>query len=49
LKILVWEDDLGKVWLSYNSSSYLQGRHSIPPELVKNVSVAEALAEQAAA
>jgi uncharacterized protein (DUF302 family) len=49
LKILVWEDDLGKVWLSYNSPSYLQGRHSIPPELVKNVSVAEGLAEQAAA
>jgi uncharacterized protein (DUF302 family) len=49
LKILVWEDDLGKVWLSYNSPSYLQGRHGIPPELVKNVSVAEALAEQAAA
>jgi uncharacterized protein (DUF302 family) len=49
LKILVWEDDLGKVWLSYNSPSYLQGRHSIPPELVKNVSVAEALAQQAAA
>ena len=49
LKILVWEDDLGKVWLSYNSPSYLQGRHNIPPELVKNVSVAEAFAEQAAA
>ena len=49
LKILVWEDDLGKVWLSYNSPAYLQGRHSIPPELVKNIAVTEALAEQAAA
>jgi uncharacterized protein (DUF302 family) len=49
LKILVWEDDLGKVWLSYNSPAYLQGRHNIPPELVKNIAVAEALAEQAAA
>jgi uncharacterized protein (DUF302 family) len=49
LKILVWEDGLGKVWLSYNSPAYLQGRHSIPPELVKNIAVAEALAEQAAA
>lgn len=48
LKILVWEDDLGKVWLSYNSPSYLQGRHSIPPNLVKNIAVTEALAEQAA-
>jgi uncharacterized protein (DUF302 family) len=49
LKILVWEDGLGKAWLSYNSPAYLQGRHSIPPELVKNIAVAEALAEQAAA
>jgi uncharacterized protein (DUF302 family) len=49
LKIPVWEDDLGKVWLSYNSPAYLQGRHSIPPELVKNIAVTEALAEQAAA
>ena len=22
-KVLVWEDDQGKVWLSYNSSDYL--------------------------
>jgi uncharacterized protein (DUF302 family) len=49
LKILVWEDDLGKVWLSYNSPAYLQGRHGIPPDLVKNIGVTEALAEQAAA
>jgi uncharacterized protein (DUF302 family) len=49
LKILVWEDDLGKVWLSYNSPAYLQGRHGIPPQLMKNIAVAEALAEQAAA
>jgi uncharacterized protein (DUF302 family) len=26
LKILVWEDGQGKVWLSYNSSAYLQNR-----------------------
>ena len=49
LKILVWEDNQGKVWVSYNSPVYLAGRHRIPAELVKNIAVAEALAEQAAA
>ena len=48
LKILVWEDGLGKVWLSYNNPLYLQGRHRIPADLLKNISVAEGLAEQAA-
>lgn len=48
LKILVWEDGQGKVWLSYNNPLYLQGRHRIPSDLVKNISVAEGLAEQAA-
>jgi len=47
LKILVWEDAAGKVWLSYNSPAYLQDRHGVPPDLLKNISVAEALATQA--
>ena len=33
LKILVWEDIVGKVWVSYNSPTYLQERHGIPREL----------------
>jgi uncharacterized protein (DUF302 family) len=33
LGILVWEDAQAKVWLSYNSAAYLQGRHRLPPEL----------------
>lgn len=49
LKILVWEDGLGKVWVSYNNPIYLQGRHRIPADLVKNIAVVAALAEQAAA
>jgi uncharacterized protein (DUF302 family)/uncharacterized membrane protein YidH (DUF202 family) len=47
LKILVWEDVGGKVWLSYNSPAYLQERHGVPPELLKNISVAEGLATEA--
>jgi len=48
LKILVWEDGAGEVWLSYNSPSYLQVRHSLPLELIPNIVVVAALAENAA-
>jgi uncharacterized protein (DUF302 family) len=48
LKILVWEDDQGKVWITYNSPSYLQERHNIPPELLPNIAVIETLATKAA-
>ena len=44
LKLLVWEDGSGKVWVSYNSPKYLQERHGFPDELLKNISVIEALA-----
>jgi uncharacterized protein (DUF302 family) len=47
LKILVWEDDQGKVWLSYNSPEYLQKRHGLPENLLANVSIVEALATKA--
>src|SRR5579859_4048862 len=29
LKILIWEDGEGQVWLSHNDAGYLQERHSI--------------------
>ena len=48
LKILVWEDGNGKVWVSYNSPAYLQARHHLPAELVQNIAVVEALAAKAA-
>lgn len=39
LKALVWEDAAGKVWVSYNTPEYLQQRHDIPGDLVKNIAV----------
>ena len=48
LKILVWEDGQGRVWVSYNSPAYLQERHGIPPELMQNIAVVETLAAKAA-
>jgi len=47
LKILIWEDAPGKVWISYNSSAYLQERHGLPPELLQNIAVVETLATKA--
>ena len=49
LKILVWEDATGKVWISYNSPAYLAKRHGLPPERVANIAAIEGLAAQAAA
>jgi len=48
LKILVWEDAGGKVWVSYNSPDFLKERHNVPDELLKNIAVVAALAEAAA-
>src|ERR1700756_3134803 len=46
LKILVWEDSAGKVHVSYNSPGYLKERHNLPPELLANIAVVEALASK---
>ena len=48
LKILVWEDADGKVWVSYNSTAYLQQRHGFPADLLQNIAVVETLAAKAA-
>lgn len=48
LKILVWEDTGGKVWVSYNSPEYLKDRHGLPPDLLANIAGIETLARKAA-
>lgn len=47
LKVLVSEDSEGKVWISYTSPSYLQARHNLPQELMRNIAVVEAVAAAA--
>jgi uncharacterized protein (DUF302 family) len=49
LKILVWQDDQGKVWVSFNSPEYLQERHGLQQDVLQNISVIETLAMKAAA
>jgi uncharacterized protein (DUF302 family) len=48
LKMLIWEDAQGKVWVSYNSPGYLQQRHALPQELLPNIAVVEAIAAKVA-
>jgi uncharacterized protein (DUF302 family) len=47
LKILIWEDAQGKVWVTYNSPAYLQERHDLPRDLLQNIAVVETLAARA--
>jgi uncharacterized protein (DUF302 family) len=47
LKALVWEDEGGKVWVTHNSPEYLQQRHRVPEDLIKNIAVVGALAAKA--
>lgn len=47
LKALIWEDAGSKVWVSFNSPEYLQQRHNVPADLVKNISAAGALLQVA--
>lgn len=48
LKILISEDGDGQVWISYDSTAYLQARHNLPAELVQAIAVVETLASKAA-
>jgi uncharacterized protein (DUF302 family) len=47
LKALVAEDKDGKVWVTYNSPEYLQQRHGVPEELIKNIAVVGPLVAKA--
>jgi len=47
LKALAWQDAQGKVWLSYNAPEYLQQRHGIPADLLKNLAGPAALLRKA--
>jgi uncharacterized protein (DUF302 family) len=47
LKALVWQDEDGKVWLSYNSPNYLKERHAIPDNLLQNIVGIRLICEEA--
>jgi uncharacterized protein (DUF302 family) len=49
LKVLIWQDAAGAVWISFNDPTYLQARHNVPSELAKNIGGVAALIDQALA
>jgi uncharacterized protein (DUF302 family) len=48
LKVLVWQDDGGSVWMSYLEADWLADRHGIPSDLAKVFSAAGMLAKRLA-
>jgi uncharacterized protein (DUF302 family) len=48
LKILVWENTSGTVFVSYNAPEYLRMRHGFPASLLSNIGVVEALVGEVA-
>ena len=48
LKVLISEDDQGKVWVSYNTPEYLAERHGLPPHLEQNIGFIVTLAANVA-
>ncbi len=47
LKVLIAEDDSGKVLVTFNSPAYLQTRHGVKDDLLKNISAAATLVDLA--
>ena len=47
LKVLVWQSEENRVWVSSNSVAYLRDRYAIPQELVGNIAVIDAVIGQA--
>ena len=48
LKVLVWEDAAGTVWMSHLDADWLAGRHGIPAGLAAPLAAAGALAGRVA-
>jgi uncharacterized protein (DUF302 family) len=47
LKVLVWQSEDDRVWVSSTTVAYLQARYSIPEELIGNIAGVDALIVQA--
>jgi uncharacterized protein (DUF302 family) len=47
MKVLIAEDDQGKVSVTYNSPDYLKQRHGVPDDLIKSLAGAGAVIEKA--
>jgi uncharacterized protein (DUF302 family) len=49
LKLLVWEDAIGSVWVSYNSPSFIAERHDLSEEMQARFEPIETISDAAVA
>ena len=47
LRVLVWQDPRGRVWVSYNESAFIAQRFGLPDGLEKNIASVPALIDEA--
>jgi uncharacterized protein (DUF302 family) len=47
LKVLAWQDESGRNWMSFNAPEYLQQRHGFPVALTANIAGLAALVQAA--
>ena len=43
LKVLVWQSEDERVWVSFTSAAYLKARYSLPQELIGNIAGVDGL------
>jgi uncharacterized protein (DUF302 family) len=48
LKVLAWQDETNRCWVSFNTPEYLQQRHGFPAALTANIAGLEKLVQAAA-
>lgn len=48
LKVLIWADDSGTVWMSYLTGEWLAERHGVEPDLARPLSAVASLAARIA-
>jgi len=47
LRVLVWQDPRGRVWVSYNESAFIAQRFGLPDGLEKNIASVPTLIDEA--
>jgi len=47
LKVLAWQDESNRCWVSFNTPEYLQQRHGLPAALMANIAGLSKLVEAA--
>jgi uncharacterized protein (DUF302 family) len=47
LKVLAWQDESNRCWVSFNTPEYLRLRHEIPAALIANIAGLEKLVQAA--